>query len=546
MAMLELLIERPGRPPASRTFEGGALVVGRTDKADIHVDDASVSRRHARLFSEGNDWFVEDLGSRNGTSLNGAAISAPSRLHPGDTISVGDTTLRVGPCEPLRAPSLRVHPETTIADGAVFSVLRPASELAQVETGAASRLQLLLDVHRVLAGPVSSEDLLRIILDRVFAVLKPEQAAIFLRGPDRELYKAAERRAPRSSGSTLISRRLEEEVANKGAAALVLDAQADERFASAQSVLVSGVRSILAAPLADAEGCLGMIALYSSIQVRRFCEEDLELLVSLASAAALRIRNISLAEQAAERRALERELTLAREVQTWMLSRLPERPEIDVAARLAPARSVGGDFYDFVIEGDTLWFIVADVAGKGMGAALMMAVAKTLFRGAVSTGLQLSEAMTRVNREIARDNDRAVFVTAFAGCMDLKTGRTTVINAGHNLPYRVLHDGQVVLVKARNSMALGVTQDTSFVVEQLGLDPGDALLLYTDGVCDATDASGAAFGTAGLERRLVELAPLGDACTVVDSVFEAVTAFAGSAPQEDDITVAVVRYTGSG
>ncbi len=542
MAVLELRIESAGGAPVARTFDAESLVIGRKAGADIVVDDVSVSRRHARLFAAKGEWFVEDLQSRNGSRLNGLPITAAVGVKGGDVLQVGDTRLRVvaAGAEPPAAPTAAMA-----VDEALFSVLKPASELLgrpADDAAASSRLRLLNEVHRALATPISRDDLLRLILDRAFAALEPEDGAVFLKAADGTLEKAAERRSPRSPGPLLVSRRLAEEVAGKGAAALVLDARVDERFAAAESVIMSGVRSILAAPLSDAGGCLGMIALYSNAAARLFSEQDLELLVSLASAAALRVRNIELAEQEAERRAVDRELALAREIQMAMLRRRPlGRDEVDVAARQETARQVGGDFYEFVVDADRLWFVVADVAGKGMAAALTMAMSQALFRAIAALRLPLGDAVARLNGELARDNERAMFVTALAGCLDLGTGRLELANAGHNLPYLLRRDGSVELLAARNALALGVMADVAFPVTGVVLEPGDGLFLYTDGVCDAVGPDGSRFGTAGLERHLRAVGRQHSA-SLVDGVFRAVEAFAGGAPQEDDITVAVVRY----
>ena len=555
MHTLRLQIERRGREPGEHASDDEDVLIGRSEKATIRVDDDSVSRRHARLYRDGNRWVVEDLGSRNGTLLNGQRLAAPAEARAGDAIRVAETVIRVRSVGAAGAPVPAGHEPAALAPPdapdttSIFSVLRPAAELAQAvddgPSGASSRLRLLNEVHRALAGPISRDELLQMILDRAFAVLKPEQAALFLVGPDGELANAAERRSPGASGSLLVSRHLAHEVTVKGAAALVLDAQSDERFASAHSVLISGVRSIVAAPLSDAQGCLGMIALYSSVHVRRFSEQDVELLASLASIAALRIRNIALAEAAAARQVIDHELALAREIQTGMLRRRPPvRDEVDLAARLAPARTVGGDFYDFLIDGDSLWFIVADVSGKGMAAALLMAVGQTLFRAIASSGLSLEAVMSRMNRELARDNDGAMFVTAFGGRLDLASGRLELANAGHNLPYCLRTGGGAELVRATNSVAFGVVDEASYPITELSLAPGDALLIYTDGVCDAIDPRGQSFGTDRIEQFL-SLPPDGrEADAVVQGLFDAVTAFAGEAPQEDDITVAVVRYQG--
>jgi sigma-B regulation protein RsbU (phosphoserine phosphatase) len=206
-----------------------------------------------------------------------------------------------------------------------------------------------------------------------------------------------------------------------------------------------------------------------------------------------------------------------------------------------PARSVGGDFYDFVIDGDRLWFVVADVAGKGMGAALMMAVALTFFRAIVPSQPSVAGVLAQLNRELARDNDRAMFITALAGCLDLTTGRVQLGNAGHTLPYRLAPDGRIETLSVTNSVALGVVEDARFPLTEVLLQPRDALVCYTDGVCDAVDRTGLAFGTTGLEaclRKVASARPDG----LVSEVFGAIERFADGAAQADDITVAVLRY----
>jgi sigma-B regulation protein RsbU (phosphoserine phosphatase) len=546
--VLELVIEQPRAAPAPRRCERDSLIVGRTEAADIALADASVSRRHARLFWQDGRWLVEDLGSRNGTFLNSKPIKEPLPLNPDDRIRIGDTTLHITSIGDLQAAS----GEPTCIDAhtseEILSFVRPAAEIlgaADADERTGSRLRLLNEVHRALLAPVSRDGLLETVLERAFAILAPDHGAVFLKRADGTLFRAAERHALESMVPLLVSSRLADEVMGKGAAALVFDAREDERFASAVSIVSSGARSIVAAPLSDNEGCFGMMALYSNLAARRFSERDLELLVSLAWAAAIRLRNLSLIEEAAERRVIDRELALAREIQMGMLRRPSfDREGIDVAARLVPARSVGGDFYEFQADGTHLWFIVGDVAGKGMAAALMMVMAQTLFRAVATLGLPLDEVMARLNAELARDNERAMFVTALAGRLDLETGRLELANAGHNLPYRLRPDGTVEEVAAKNSLALGVLEEVSFPLTELALEAGEGLLLYTDGVSDAVNPEGLSFGVAGIEQHLRGARGL-DAEALVAGLFGAIETFTRDAAQEDDITVAVLRL-GSG
>jgi phosphoserine phosphatase RsbU/P len=368
---------------------------------------------------------------------------------------------------------------------------------------------------------------------------------ILLRQADGTLHTAASRRLPGATGELLVSQRLTHEVVDKATAALVNDIEFDDRFASAQSMVSSGVRGILAAPFTDAEGCVGMVAVYSRTSVRRFGEDDLELLVSLASAAALRIRNVALAEAAAARRVQDHELALAHDIQMGMLPRaMPDRPEIDVAARLIPARAVGGDLYDFFVRGDMLWFIVADAAGKGVSAALFMAVTRTLFRAVAHDDASVAAVTGRINAELARDNERQVFVTALVGRLALATGALVCCNAGHPAILRVSPAGAIQPLAADcDGIALGVLEDAGYREAHAMLQPGDVLLLFTDGVTEAVNGPGELFSDGRLADvfRTCGGQPVG---AVVDRVVDAVTGFAAGTPQEDDITVLALAYRG--
>jgi sigma-B regulation protein RsbU (phosphoserine phosphatase) len=309
-------------------------------------------------------------------------------------------------------------------------------------------------------------------------------------------------------------------------------------------MIMSGVRSVVAAPLLDAEGSIGMIALSSGVGVRQFADQDLEMLVSIASAAALRVRNVGLAEEAAARRVLERELSLAHDIQMSMLPRQQlARPEIDLAARLTPARSVGGDLYDVVMDDDGLWFVVADVSGKGVAAALYMAVAKTLFRATVRPGIGPGEVLARMNRELSRDNDQFVFVTAIVGRLSFATGAVTLGDAGHMPAFVIGSAAGPSIPAVPKCMALGVLEDTPYSEGRLTLAPGEALVLYSDGATDARDVAGDLFGSDRLARVVERLAGQ-PAEAIVSGIGTAVDAFAAGAAQEDDLTLLVLRYRG--
>lgn len=520
---LRVRVESTGGAPEERVLEQTDVVIGRVATAGLVIADASVSRQHARLTFQNGAWWVEALSATNPTLLNDATIDRPHRLVPGDLLKMGTSAVRVlgSPDPPLQAPA-------------------PAPGQGATDDRQSARLDILNEVHRALATAISLPGLLDLILERCFSVLAPEEGVVLLRTPDGSLEQAATRQRMGGAGPIHVSRRLIEEVAGKGKPALVMDAAIDERLAGSESIVMSGVRSVVAAPLSDGDGALGLIVLSSRAGVRQFTQHDLDLLVSLASAAALRVRNVALAEEAAERRVLERELAIAHDMQMSMLPKpMPDHPEVSVAATLEPAHSVGGDLYDYWIAGDRLWFIVADVAGHGVGAALYMAVVKALFRASAHGDVSVAEVAARINREIARDNDSMLFVTAMFGELMLATGEVTMVDAGHNPAVVVAPGGRLTQPAIPKSVALGVVEDFEFSEGRFHLAPGTTLLLYTDGATDARSTSGDTFGADRLMAaiRNADSAP----AVLVSSVTAAIDAFATGAPQEDDITLLAIR-----
>jgi phosphoserine phosphatase RsbU/P len=222
----------------------------------------------------------------------------------------------------------------------------------------------------------------------------------------------------------------------------------------------------------------------------------------------------------------------------------PEHREFDIFAAIAPATEVGGDFYDFFfIDEDRLCFAVGDVSGKGVPASLFMAVTKTLFKAIASNGGTPGEILARLNTEICRDNDSCMFVTLFCGILNIHTGQVDYSNGAHNLPYYLHRDG-VSLLENTGGRALGVVEQTPYASGRMVLGPGEALLLYTDGVTEAMNPSETLYSDQRLERFLAS--NRGSALRqIIGDLVSDVRRFAGQAPQSDDITALALRYFGT-
>lgn len=532
---IRVRVQGPVGPATDYDLDGPEIVIGRGAGAAIVIADSRVSRQHARLVLRDGLWWVEDMGARNRAVLDGMPVERVARLRPGARLEIGDSVLRL-----IGEPDAD---QSTRATGAGGGAAATAAAAFPGGGRDAARMWTLHEIHRAISGTLSLSELLDLILTRCFDMLQPEEGAIMLRAPDGTLANAASRRLAPGGGPVTVPRRLIDEVAGKSQPALVLDAAGDDRFAGSQSIMSSGIRSIVAAPLVDAEGTLGLITLCSRIAVRQFTQADLDMLVSIASAVALRVRNVALADELAARRVIEHELALAHDVQMAMLPRPPApRSEVAVGALLQPAHSVGGDLYDFVTDGDRLWFIVADVAGKSIAAALYMAIVRTLFRAVARGEHEVEHVAARMNEELARDNERLMFVTAAIGCLDVGTGVVAMVDAGHT-PALVVGGGALAVAGVPKCMALGVAGDAVYTAARITLQPGTTLVLYTDGLTDARATSGAMFGEARLHAA-IEAGSTGTPASLLAAVIGEVESFAAGAAPEDDLTLLAIQFYG--
>jgi sigma-B regulation protein RsbU (phosphoserine phosphatase) len=245
--------------------------------------------------------------------------------------------------------------------------------------------------------------------------------------------------------------------------------------------------------------------------------------------------------------ALHQELDLARQLQRSILPRrFPQSPAYELYADMCPAKEVGGDFYDFFEVGPgRVAVAIGDVSGKGMAAALFMAVARTLLRASALAGLAPGACLQRVNELLSDGNDASMFVSLFYGVLDLASGELVYANGGHSPPYRIASDGQVTGLAPTGGMALGVMPGSAYAEKAVALGPGEGLFLYTDGVTEALDRQSNEFGDARLVDALRQSGGSG-ARAILERVTAAAGRFVGDAAQSDDMTCLALRYGGAG
>lgn len=304
---------------------------------------------------------------------------------------------------------------------------------------------------------------------------------------------------------------------------------------------VNADRLLIAVPLTIKNDIFGVMLIEEDENARRFRSRRLEIINGIAQQAALAIQNDLLQQEMVVRERLETEVQLARQIQqTFIPSVLPTHPNWQIAARWRTARQVGGDFYDVIdLPNDKLGIFIADVADKGMPAALFMALTRTLVRAAVTETSSPAEALRRVNDSLLPDTHQGMFITAVYGELDLKAGTFTYVNAGHNPPFWVKTDGGLEKL-TRTSIALGVVEQPVIEEKTLAFSAGDILLLYTDGLTEAFSPGGDLFGEVRLLDVIASLT-VDTAEEVIRSIEECLNEFVDPLPLSDDLTMMAIR-----
>jgi phosphoserine phosphatase RsbU/P len=408
----------------------------------------------------------------------------------------------------------------------------------------ADRLALLYRVSQDFNSSLDLDEVLNRVIDEVIAAVRAERGFLMLRDPIGQLHFRVARGIDRHTidqPQFEVSRSVIARVAEEGGSVLTSDAQDDAWLKTHRSIMVLGLRSILCVPLHIKGRVLGVIYVDNRLQSGIFQPADLELVTAIASSAATAIENARLYQVAVEQGRLERELQVARELQSSLLpSETPPLSGWEFAAYWQPARQVSGDFYDFIATSSGLGIVVADVSDKGMPAALFMALSRTIMRASLIGADTPADGITQANRLICADSTNAMFVTLFYAQVQADSGELIYVNAGHNPPYlyRVANDQPELL--PRTNMVLGLDDTLQFDQRRVSLEVGDTLVLYTDGLTDALNVRGEEFGVERLQRVCAEnrQRPAGQ---IVAALRDKLLAFVGDAPLADDCTVVVAK-----
>jgi sigma-B regulation protein RsbU (phosphoserine phosphatase) len=547
-----VLINRPGKPPeVQHLAPEQSYAMGRAPGCQIVLPDQSISRRHAQLVPRDNAWWVEDLGSKNGTKLNSELIQQPQRLKVGDRIEVGPCSL-IFSAESSGGPGARIG--DTGAPGHLKAV--PVAELVG-GPGSDTRLQALkalpaerigsylqsvnrvaeeLQKHRPLA------ELFEFIAEMTADVVRADRAALLMRErpADKELaVKAVRYGGSGLGGEIVVSRSIAWKTIEERQSILTGDAMHDPRFMEQQSIIRQRIHSAMCVPLWNEDDVLGLLYVDNIAAQFPFTEEDLRVLTLIGHLAAVKIRETEASEEVERNRALQEDLRRAAAIQQGLLPTEPVAYEpFEIAGRNLPSQNVGGDYFDFIeCEAGQVCVGLGDVAGKGTPAALLMANLHASVRAQVETGRPLSDMIVRINRSIHQAVKGQRFITLFLVRLDPAQSALQYVNAGQNPPLLLRADGSVERLET-GGLLLGVFPEAVYQTAELGMQAGDLLVLYSDGVTEAMDAEKEEFG----EERLTEFLWANASLPVeelVDALIARVGEYAGK--PGDDVTVVAVR-----
>jgi phosphoserine phosphatase RsbU/P len=552
--MANLKVIQGDNPGQLFNLSGERSVLGRSPDCEIILEVAAVSRRHAVIMQEEDRYTVQDLGSRNGTFVNGHRVVDRSPLRNGDQLLICDLLLSfqditspggLPGLEPESSSLIKpIEDQETGSTGmsTIMKTLNVTGSASEWELTAKPEAQLkaMIEIANNLAKTLSTGEILPKLLDSLFNIfVQADRGFVIMRPkPDAPLVPVASKaRRVNEETDMQISRTIVQQALEGKQAILSADAAADERFNMAQSIADFQIRSLICAPMLDSDDQpLGVIQIDTRDQRSRFTDHDLQVLACVASQAAISLDNANLHEQVLQQRAMQRDLELAKQMQQALLpSSSPTVPGYHFFEFYESALQVGGDYYDYILlPDDRFAVVVGDVAGKGVSAAILMAKLSSDVRFWLARESDPALALQEINSAFLKHAWDDRFVTMVVAVVDPNSHQLILVNAGHMPPLLRSADGSVQEIGGDQAgLPLGVLDNYPYESYQRDLAPGDFVTIFTDGFSEAMNSQRELYSL----ERLIELAATREveAKDLGPYILRDVRKFAGDFPQSDDM-----------
>lgn len=510
------------------------MVIGRDADCDIPLEDASTSRRHARLYEEGGQYWIRDLQSKNGTFVNRKRISVAG-VRAGDRIEIGDCLL---------TPVVDSQPLVVLSEGATETIAGDASawKADQRLELPRRRLETLYELNERLAGRFDRDDLLAEVLDACIESLRFERAGVGVwRGEGYPVeWVRFKELGDRTEGELRISRSLVDRALHQAERVLVNDtAEGDPTV----SMISNHIRSAMCVPMVYLQQVHGVMYGDRVSSAGGYAKEDIDFFAALGRLAAMGLANVKLVEELQHRRQVEIQLQWGRQIQAHLFPAGPlVQPGLTIHALNDPGEKISGDYYDYFVRSDgQVVVVIADVAGKGVPASLLTANLQAAVRLLLATEKDLPQAVRNLNALICRNVADSRFITAIIGLLDPRAGTFTAVDAGHPWPLVLHADGRVDKPPMETSLPLGIEPGFPYEASVVHLDAKPAtLFMYTDGIPEAEDEGHDMFGDDRLLDALATGAssPPGD---LLIRIRRSIKQFTRHNPQTDDITMVAAR-----
>lgn len=543
-------------------------VIGRHPECTFQINSNMVSRKHAKVVKSGEQFVVEDLGSGNGTFVNGKKIEGPTVLTHDDRIKLGPILLRFeapeiaaakpGPRPDAPAAAAPAAPATKatefnvdVSEGdedtsTIMGTADRSSAFGKLEVNPEAKLKGVLEISRALAGTADLNALLPKILDTLFVIFPhADRGCVLFNDPatGKLVPRAMKHRRAGDDETVKLSRTILKTVLEQKTGILSADAANDSRFEASESISNLTIRSMMCVPMLSLAGePMGIINIDTQNAFNQFRAEDLDLLVAVAGQAAMSYEQANLLVTAMEKQKQDKEMNIAMGVQRSLLpTELPKPDGWEIYASYDTAQAVGGDYYDvFMLEdGKHVCLAFGDVAGKGVPASLVMSRIATVVTNVMTFVTDVQEAILRINHQMCTRAVEGRFVTFVLAVIDLESGEMKVANAGH-MPIMIRKtDGAIEeFGDEAIGVPIGVIDEYPYDVLTRTVEKGETCVIYTDGVSEAMNHNSDLYGVDRL-RELMQASTGGHADELGKTILADVRKFADGRPQNDDITIMV-------